>query len=232
MGEKQEDAERTATQDAEPKTGEAEKIEALLKEHPDLQKYLQSEADRRVTQAIQKKEREFQQKLLEEKRRAQKEAEEAKMLEDGKLQELLERKSREAEEAKQALAKYEHMLKVDALLDKHEVEDKDMRRLLRKLGEGMDLKDLDAEVTSFNEKFSEAVTRAVDKRLAVTSPPKKTPDAPKTPLDRMERIKQLQAEGKMKEAKDLLFQISDERARLVGSAAYPSGFVPNFKPVG
>lgn len=223
MSEKQEEAERTATQDAAPTTDEAEKIAALLKEHPDLQKHLQSEADRRVTQAIQKKEREFSEKLADEKRRAQKEAEEAKLLEDGKLQELLERKSREADEARHALEKYEHMQKVDALLDKHELEDKDMRRILRKLGEGMDLKDLDAEVVSFNEKFSEAVTRAVDKRLATNPPPKPTQGAPKTPVEFNERIRQLYAEGKHKEALALKFQASDNLAKRVGAIPSATG---------
>lgn len=208
-----------------------DEIKKLLEENEDLAKLIESKVDQRVTSAVKKRDREWEQKLEQERENAKKKAEEDKLLEEGKLQELLEKRSREAEEARSQLAKYEHMTKVDSLLDKHDVNDKDIRRTLRKMGESMDLKELDEEIVNYTTRFNEAVKKQAEQLVATNPPPKKTVDSLKTVKDVKARITQLQKEGKWDEAMQLQFSLSDTQSKAIGSVeAEQVG--PNYNPFG
>lgn len=233
--EQQAEEQKTGQREDAPKTeGNAdteEAVAALLEEHPELKRHMEAEADRRATKAVKTKEREYQLKMEEAKKRATKDAEEARLLEEGKKDELLALKSAEAREAQEKLEQYEHALKVDRLLDKHEVNDPFIRDLFRKVGATAELKDLDEDVKAFGEKFAEAVGREAERRIS-TDPPAKNSnnrkaDAPASFREYQAEIQRLQTEGKYREAKLLQFQLSDRQARLAGSG---SGDAPSYNP--
>jgi hypothetical protein len=101
---------------------------------------------------------------------ARKEAEEAKLLEDEKFQELAEIKQREAEDAKAKLARYEHERNVNALLTKKEVTEPAFRDMF--LGMNGELAELDGKIDNFNAVFDAAVEKKVSDRLGTDPPPK------------------------------------------------------------
>jgi len=152
---------------------------------------VQSEIDRRVTAAVKKRDAENAIKAQEAAEKARKEAEEQKLLEDGKLQELVEIRSKEAEEAKSKLEKYERDLKIDALLDKQEILDPNMRAIFK--ATGMDLTELNPMVEGFKEQFDTAVQAEVNKRLKTDPPPKGQTTKDAGDLD--SRIKAAMANG-------------------------------------
>lgn len=109
---------------------------------------------------------------IEEKARAEvrRELEEKQLLKDKNFEELAERRTQEAADAVAALEKYQHIAKVDELLDKREITDPELRAMFRKIpGE---LTDLDVDITAHRKAFDAAVDAAVSKRLDVSTPPK------------------------------------------------------------
>lgn len=154
-----------------------------LEDDPIVQEMIQREADRRISM-LQKKwarEREDLAKQAEEK--ARREAQEAKLLEDGKLQELADLRAKEAQEAKQKLAEYEHRDKVNMLLDKKNITDPAFRSVF--LSMACDLSELDERVDAFMTQISAAVDKSVNERLHVDQPAKTGKEAKPKPISEM-----------------------------------------------
>lgn len=150
-----EEAEALKTQEGQKSETEieADRVAALLAD-----KGVQGEIDRRVTSALKKARADADARVRETKDKAARDAAEAKLLEDGKLTELLELEKQKRAEAERLLDRHVHTDKVNQLLDKKGVTDPDMRALFHSLS--IDLTELDAKIDVFQSKLGTLVERA------------------------------------------------------------------------
>jgi len=160
-------------------------------EDPDVK----SEIDRRVAAAVLKRDADNALKAEEAAKKARKEAAEAKLLEDGKLEELANMKTKEAEEYKEKLAKYERDIKVDALLDKKEILNPEMRALFKMSGNDIDLTKLNDVIDGFNKVFDDMVSKKVDERLLTGTPSTKQGTTLRDSQDLDVRIHEAESKG-------------------------------------
>lgn len=155
-------------------------LQAVL-EREDVKKALQSEADKRVAQALETERRKSQEREKAAAEKAKKEAEEKKLLDDGKLKELADLKAKEADEAKAELASLQREKNIDALLDKEMVTDPETRKLIKMLPG--DLTEIKQHIDADKARITRLVEEEVNKRLGITKPPAKNgnssdPDKP------------------------------------------------------
>lgn len=196
---------KTATQDPDPKTVTDPDPN---KTTTDEKTFSQSEVDQRVTAAVKKRDADNAVKSQKAAEKAQKDAAEAKLLEDGKLEDLVNIKTKEADEATAQLAKYERDENVDKLLNKHEILEPEFRDLFK--ATGLDLESLNPLIEGFVEKWNAAVKAEVDKRLSTDPPPKNT-NTPPSPGDLDAQIAKAQAEKDWKLSAALKNQKFDSR---------------------
>ena len=134
---------------------------------------IQAEIDRRVTSAVQttrdKVKQEVETAVENARAEVQREAEEKKLLEEGKTEELLELEKERRIKAEEKLAKVEHREKVDALLDKREVTDITLRKFLHKFNG--DLAEVNETIDGLNEFLEQEVSKQVSEKLKTPLPP-------------------------------------------------------------
>ncbi|MGF7057193.1 capsid assembly scaffolding protein Gp46 family protein [Brassicibacter mesophilus] len=136
------------TQDEETQKQEKDEIEFDIKkilENPDFKKYMDSYADKRVTDAIKKKDKEYKQKLEDEKKKASMTAEE-----------LQKEKERELAERENTLKQYE--LKISKI-DYFKEKDYDLDFVDYIVGTN------EEEVKEKADKLMEIVNKAVEKKV-------------------------------------------------------------------
>lgn len=144
--------------------------ESKLLENPKVKELLQKEADRRVNQALEKERRNSTEREKAARDKAIREAEERKLLDDGKLKELADLKAKEAEEAKAELESYKRQGNIDALLDKEQVLDPELRAVIKQLPG--DLAQIKEHTDKLKGLIGKAVEAEVQKRLGNNPPPK------------------------------------------------------------
>lgn len=181
------------TQVADPTTATTEPNEP--NEPASEKTYTQGDIDKRVTQALETRDAQHAVKVQEAKEKAEKQAAEAKLLEDGELEKLANLKAQEADDANAKLAKYERDIKVDALLDKQEVLDPNMRSLFK--ATGLEIEELNPMIEGFKAQFDAAVKAAVDKQLKNDPPPQTTTQTAIDPGDLDAQILAAQKQGKL-----------------------------------
>lgn len=157
---------------------------------------VKAEMDRRARKLQTSLEAEFELKQHQATEKAKREAQEAKLLDDKKFEELAILKAKEADEWKEKFSERERGDKVDLLLDKEEIVAPKMRKLFK--ATKLDLVDLDPLVQSFKEDFNAAVKAEVDKRLSTDPPPKNT-NTPPSPGDLDAQIEAAAKKGDMQE---------------------------------
>ncbi len=188
------------TDDSTEGSGGGSALDSKLKD-PEVQ----AEIDRRITLAMKKADRKADEREAAARDKAKKEVEEARLIEDGKLQELADLKAKEADAANAKLEAYERNEKVQALLDKHEILDPSMRELFEtQVGE---LADLDARMAAFADKFKAAVEKHVNQRLATDPPAKPDNSKPGDEGDLQAQIAKATREGNWSELQRLNDQV-------------------------
>lgn len=148
-------------------------------------KAVQAEIDRRVTDAIKKTEARKQKDVEKALEDARVKAEEAKLLEDGKTQELYELEKQKREELEAKVQERERLDKVSELLDHREVFNPVMRDIFQ--GYNGSLTDLSDRIDAVDAVMQEEVEKRVTERLGSTPPPKRSgsPEDGPIPLDEM-----------------------------------------------
>lgn len=139
-------------------------------------KDVQSEIDRRVTQALKTLEARMKAERDEAIEKTQREAEEKKLLEDGKLAELLTARSAEVEHLKTRIGDFERHDHLAKLLDKHGITDPSQRAVFGNLTG--DIAQLDAVIGAFVETRKAEIDRLVAERLKSPAPPQGQQQAP------------------------------------------------------
>jgi len=157
-------------QGEEVKQEEAEKVEMTKEEY---EAELQKESDRRVTQAIKKREQEFKKELEKEKEEARKEAEElAKLSEEEKLKAEKEREemkiTKEREELNKERSEFERerlQLQAEKELASRKLPTEFAPYIL-----GEDADDTFERITTFEEQWQNAIQSEIEERLKSKTP--------------------------------------------------------------
>lgn len=169
-----EETEVEETQEEETQTGEALEfdIKSILG-NPEFIKYMESHADKRVSSALSKKDKEYQDKLAEQEKKANMTVEE---LQEEKLRELAERENK--------IAQYELNL---SKLDYFKTKNYDIE-LLDFVG-GNDEEEIQVNSDKLIEIVNKAVEKLVEERLKGNAyTPPTTSDSEKLSLDDMEGL--------------------------------------------
>ena len=190
---------------------ETKGLDELLKENPSYEeefaKRIQAEADRRVTQALQKKEAEMKRREEEARAHAAKEAKEARLLEDEKYKELAELRAKEAQEARAELERLQNERKVEALLEKREVHDPTLREVFKK--SNLELEQLDEVITKTQKAIAAQVDKVVNERLGESGRPPQTSKDGST-LSLQEQIRKAEASGDWATSMALKNEVMDQ----------------------
>jgi hypothetical protein len=190
-------------------------------------KYTQAQVDKAIAERLKREKTKNAKLLAEEKAKMLRDAEEAKLLEDEKFQELAELKVKEAEAATAKLAQYEHDLKVDALLDKKseefpELKEPALRNLLKHPPK--DLVEMDAAIDGVKGILDGLVTSAVNRRLTTDAPVKtqKIQSAPVgLPAQIQEAMRDIKTPDDWAKVFALQSQLTDEQHKRAGTLPVP-----------
>jgi hypothetical protein len=175
-------------------------IEKLLA-NPKIVKAMNAAADKRVNDAYKKWKKDEEIALTAEREKVQKDAKDNKLLEDGKLKELVEEREKEIGDLKGKIESFERRGKVDALLDKKGITDPDLRAQFHRMSG--DLTELSEAIDLFQKKMKEVIDLEVTKRLGSGElPPKnKTEGGATKPEDLDTPAKKAEYIGKHGEVK-------------------------------
>ena len=163
-----------------------EKAAANESQKPDAKVISVSDHEREIRRLRDKWNSEMTVKEASAKEQAAREAKEAKLLEDGKLEELAAMKTKEAEAAQAELAAYKRNEKVNALLDKKEMLDPRLRSFASKIPG--DLEELNDIYDGFMELVTELAGNISAKDLGTVPPPKGNAKT-EEPLSRSEELR-------------------------------------------
>ena len=225
-----EPADSTTKTDPDPKDksqqDKPDELKTLLND-----KRVQAEIDRRVTMALQKADEKTAQKIQEAMDRAKREAEELKLIEDGKVHDLYELEKRKREELEAKLSQHDRERRFNALLDKKESTDHvpmnpEMRKFYLQFGGTLD--ELDKGIDAFHAAMQAEIERVMNTRLKTPAPPK-APEPPAS-TDLAAQVRAAEAKGDWAEVLRLNNRISNElNQRLHALPTAPAPLTPPAK---